>query len=129
MRIQHEARTGYLYIQGTGEFDFQEAQTSVPKAFRECINHHLNKVLVDLRDLRVENNRIGRYFYLEGIGKLHDEYVKAGYPPISIVYVGSSTFVSDDNYEERVAEPYTFNIKTTADIDEGLEWLSAQQDS
>ena len=85
--------------------------------------------MFDLRDLSGENTRIGRYFYLEGIGKLHDDYVKAGYLPISIMYVGSSTFVSDDNYEESVAEPYIFNIKTTADIDKGLEWLSAQQDS
>lgn len=128
MNIEYEARDQYLYVKVTGEFVFREAQDSVPEGFRRCIEHNLKKVLVDLRELRGENSRPGRYFYLDGIGELHDEYVKAGYAPLSVVYVGSSEFVSDDKYEETVAGLHALNIKTTADMNEGLEWLNARQD-
>lgn len=124
MRIRYEPRPGYLYVRVDGDFDFHQARDSLPEAFRECIRHELDKVLVDLRELRGENTRIGRYFYLEAVGELHDQYARANNPPISVVYVGSNAFVSTEGYEERVAQRYTYSIKTTADIDEGLRWLS-----
>lgn len=129
MDIEYEARTDYLYIKVIDQFSLDESRTAIPQAFQECIKHNLNKVLVDLRELQGENSRVGRFFYLHDIGELHDEYIKAGYPPISVVYVGSSRFISDDGYEEKVSEPYTFNIKTTPDIDEALEWLKSRNNN
>ena len=127
MKIEYEVRTGYLYSKVTGEFNLGEAQASLPPTFEECIRNNLNKVLVDLTELQGYSSLIGRYIYLEDLGNLHEEYVRAGHPPISVVYVGSDRFVSDFGYEERVAAPFSFNIMTTANMDEGLKWLGTQK--
>jgi len=126
MKIEYVARSGYLYSKVTGDFNLQEVQASLPVGIQECVRHKLNKVLVDLTELQGYSSMIDRYIYLEALGKLHEDYVQAGHPPISVVYVGSDRFVSDFGYEERVAEPYSLTIKTSTNLDEGLEWVTAQ---
>lgn len=126
MKTEYETREWYLYVRATGEFDLKDAQGGILPGLSECANSGLDKVLVDLRELRGENPRIGRYLYLDFLGKVHDAYRGLGNRTVSIAFVGSSSFVSNDGYEEKVAEPYAYNIKTTEDIDEALEWLKRQ---
>jgi hypothetical protein len=126
MNTEYEARGWYLYVKPSGEFDLQEALDQVPLVFQHCIDHGLHKVLVDMRELGGESFRTERYFYFDGVGKHYADYVKAGYPRISVAYAGSSEFLSGDGYEERVASLYKLDLKTTTETGEGLEWLKAQ---
>lgn len=84
-------------------------------------------MLVDLRELKGEALEIERFFYLQFLGELHDMYVGVGLQALNVAYVGSSRFVSGDGFEERVAEKYNYKIKTTATMDEGLQWLEGHR--
>ncbi len=126
MKIEYELREWYLYIRVTGDFDLQDGRDSVTLTYQRVLRGHVNNVLVDLTELQGENLRQGRYFYIQDMGTLHRAYLRARHPALNIAYVGSSRFVSDDGYEEQLAAPFALNIKTTPDMAEALEWLTAQ---
>ena len=125
MNFDYEVRQSYLYKKVTGEFDIRKGQDSIEITIQKCIDFNLSKVLVDLSELQGENTRFGRYFLLDALGKQHNEYVKSGYQPISVAFVGSEKFLTNDGYEERVAKFYSFRLKTTAAINVAEAWLNS----
>jgi len=126
MENEREIRNGYLYIQVTGDFDYHQAVKNIPDTFRFCIENDVQKLLVDLRELRGENSLIGRYFFLDEVGSFHSHYRDAGYPPMAVAFVGSDAFVSGGPYERDIAMLHDLELMTTSDINEAMRWLGVE---
>ena len=126
MNLDIAVDEGFLRVQVTGEFVFEEANDCLVTIFEAIEQHKLQRVLVDCRRLSGEPTTIERFFHATFAVREMDRFANAGvFRGTRFSYLGHEPLIDRNHFGATVATNRGLIVKVSMDEQEALKWLDA----
>ena len=121
-----EQREGYLVAKVIGTFDTQEGIQTFPRILDACLEHHVFRVLIDLRQMsvRLPFATMDVYEYGAAASQMVVDYASKGLAQFRMAFFGTPAQMDTGHFGETVFRNRGVNVKGTADEAEAVAFLT-----
>jgi hypothetical protein len=122
--------TVLLRVNVSGDFSLDESNSIVTRIFQALGQQALQKVLVDLRQVKGEPKVIERFLHAVFVSSEMDRFASAGVSRATrFAYLGTEPMIDKRRFGETVAVNRGINIKVTASMEVALRYLENGPDA
>lgn len=130
MNLDITREESFIRVRVTGKFFLAEANDCVVSMFESIVQHGLQRVLVDCRQLEGELTTLERFVHATfAVQQMHRFADKGVLRSARFAYVGNEPLIDRHRFGQKVAVNRGLNVMVSLSESEALQWLENDRTS